>query len=157
MNRMACDAGFADELEEWWDGLTAEEQESARACVKLLDSSGIRKIDAMSGQIGPALQDPDRKPQKPDHISQRDWNDAEIPEWTAEDFAAARPLKEVHPELAEWSAARRRGQRGPQKAPVKVALKLRVDPDVIEAYKSTGRGWQTRMNDALRRGIKQGA
>lgn len=33
----------------------------------------------------------------------------------------------------------------------KKLLTLRLDPDVIEHYKATGEGWQTRMNDALRK------
>jgi uncharacterized protein (DUF4415 family) len=33
----------------------------------------------------------------------------------------------------------------------KKLLTLRLDPDVIEHFKSAGDGWQTRMNDALRR------
>jgi uncharacterized protein (DUF4415 family) len=96
-----------------------------------------------------------RKRKKPDHISQKDWDAAEIPEWTDEDFARARPTKEVLPPgVYNALVARRRGQRGPQKAPTKVALKLRIDRDILAAYKSKGRGWQTRMNDALRRGLK---
>ena len=97
-----------------------------------------------------------KHPKKPDHISQQDWDDLDIPEWTAEDFAKARPVREMHPELAEWSAEkRRRGERGPQKAPVKVPVKLRLDPDVLHAYRATGRGWMTRMNEVLRRGMKE--
>lgn len=32
----------------------------------------------------------------------------------------------------------------------KEATSLRIDKDVLAAYRATGRGWQTRMNDALR-------
>ncbi|QND42973.1 BrnA antitoxin family protein [Rhizobium leguminosarum bv. viciae] len=32
-----------------------------------------------------------------------------------------------------------------------IAISLRIAPDVLEFYKSTGEGWQTRMNDALRK------
>jgi uncharacterized protein (DUF4415 family) len=32
----------------------------------------------------------------------------------------------------------------------KAQMNLRIDTDVIEAYKAQGNGWQTRMNDALR-------
>ena len=41
---------------------------------------------------------------------------------------------------------RRRGQRGPQKAPTKIAVKLRIDPDIVAAYKAKGKGWQAMMN-----------
>ncbi|HMC45691.1 MAG TPA: BrnA antitoxin family protein, partial [Caballeronia sp.] len=32
----------------------------------------------------------------------------------------------------------------------KLPIKLRIDPDVVDAYKAQGEGWQTRMNAALR-------
>ena len=76
------------------------------------------------------------------------------PEWTRERIRRARPAAELFPDLVAYSKKRHRGQRGPQKKPVKVALKLRIDPDVIDAYKSGGPGWQTRMNEVLRRGIE---
>jgi uncharacterized protein (DUF4415 family) len=72
-------------------------------------------------------------------------------EATAEDFARARPAKEVLPPNI-YEAARRRGQRGPQREPKKVPISLRVDQDVVEAYAATGKGYQVRMNEALRRG-----
>jgi uncharacterized protein (DUF4415 family) len=30
----------------------------------------------------------------------------------------------------------------------------RYSPDVLEAFKATGQGWQARMNDALREWLK---
>jgi uncharacterized protein (DUF4415 family) len=33
----------------------------------------------------------------------------------------------------------------------KIVTTLRLDPDVIEAYKATGDGWQARMNADLRK------
>ena len=76
-------------------------------------------------------------------------------EWTTEEFAEARPASEVLPRgLYEAAVKRRRGQRGPQKAPVKKAITLRIDPDILARYKATGPGWQSRMNDALRRSLE---
>lgn len=40
--------------------------------------------------------------------------------------------------------------------PGKVAVSLRIDRAVLEAYKATGRGWQTRMNDALVAAMRDG-
>lgn len=91
---------------------------------------------------------------KPDHITQKDWVAVESPPLTETELASLRPLRQADPELAEWSEKRRRGQRGKQKAPTKVATALRIDPDVLDAYKATGRGWNARMNDALRKGIE---
>ncbi|PZO74140.1 MAG: hypothetical protein DI640_07075 [Sphingomonas taxi] len=71
----------------------------------------------------------------------------ENPEWTEEDFARARPASEVLPPEVVALLVRR---RGPQAAPTKKAVTLRLDPDVVEKFKATGRGWQTRINNALR-------
>ena len=35
----------------------------------------------------------------------------------------------------------------------RVAVDLRLDPDVLDAWKATGPGWQTRVNDALRAAV----
>jgi uncharacterized protein (DUF4415 family) len=52
-------------------------------------------------------------------------------------------------------AERRRGRPvGSRKATSKVAVKLRLDPDVVEALRATGDGWQTRVNDTLRATLK---
>jgi uncharacterized protein (DUF4415 family) len=79
--------------------------------------------------------------------TQEDWDEvADNPEWTEEDFDKARPLAEVLPELAEsW----RRTHKA-QKAPTKKLISLRLDRDVIEHFRAQGRGWQTRINEALR-------
>ncbi|MFJ4292295.1 BrnA antitoxin family protein [Cupriavidus sp. NPDC089707] len=45
---------------------------------------------------------------------------------------------------------RRRGRPAKPAGERKVNQTLRIDPEVLEAYKATGTGWQTLMNDALR-------
>ena len=42
----------------------------------------------------------------------------------------------------------RRGR--PKSEQRKMAITVRYDAEVINAFKLTGRGWQTRMNDALK-------
>ncbi len=49
----------------------------------------------------------------------------------------------------------RRG-RGPQKAPTKVSTTLRIDADVLAFFRALGPGYQTRMNEALRRVKERG-
>ncbi len=71
----------------------------------------------------------------------------ENPEWTDEMIAEARPASEVLPPEVAALLVRR---RGPQAAPTKKAVTLRLDPDVLDKFKSTGPGWQSRMNEALR-------
>jgi uncharacterized protein (DUF4415 family) len=51
----------------------------------------------------------------------------------------------------EWATARPvRGRGRPAGSGSKVATNIRIDRDILEAFRSTGDGWQTRMNDALR-------
>lgn len=46
-------------------------------------------------------------------------------------------------------AKRRPGQRGPQVAPTKQLVSVRYSPEVLTYFRSTGAGWQSRMNEAL--------
>ena len=41
MNWKACEVEFTDEFGEWWSGLAADEQETVRAYVKLLEDYGV--------------------------------------------------------------------------------------------------------------------
>lgn len=36
----------------------------------------------------------------------------------------------------------------------KTAIKLRIDADIVRYYRNTGPGWQTRINDTLRKATK---
>ena len=49
---------------------------------------------------------------------------------------------------------RGRGQRGPQKAPRKVPTAIRLSPEVAAFFQAGGRGWQTRIDEALREYVK---
>ncbi len=77
--------------------------------------------------------------------------DDDNPEWTEADFAKARPPEEVLPPelLAQFKAT-----RGPQKAPTKVAVSIRLSSDVVAHFKAKGPGWQSRIDDALRKVAK---
>ena len=75
------------------------------------------------------------------------------PEWTEEDFARARPASEVLGPVFMESWRRSRGQRGPQKQPTKQLISLRIDRDIIEKFKSDGPGWQSRLNETLRKAL----
>lgn len=76
--------------------------------------------------------------------------DDENPEWTAEEIRNAKPFLESLPPETLAAVLRYRGQRGPQKEPTKELISLRVDRDVVEAFRASGAGWQTRANEALR-------
>jgi len=66
-------------------------------------------------------------------------------------FERMRPAAEAAPEIVR----RARGQRGAQKSkPVKTLISLRLDPDVVQHFRRGGRGWQSRINQALRKAVK---
>jgi len=57
---------------------------------------------------------------------------------------------------AEFSAAVTKKRAGrPVSATHKTPLSLRLSDDVVEFFKSTGKGWQTRINEALREYVKE--
>jgi len=78
--------------------------------------------------------------------------DDEIPEMAAADFAAAKSLKKDMPSVVE---AMKRGRGRPKSENPKARVSLRLDPMVVAAYKSTGEGWQSRINDVLARALPQ--
>jgi|HubBroStandDraft_2_1064218.scaffolds.fasta_scaffold264594_2 uncharacterized protein (DUF4415 family) len=78
--------------------------------------------------------------------------DSENPEWTAEDFRRAKPFAEMFPDLVE-GARRLRGR--PRAEHPKVQVTLRLDPEVVSAFKEEGRGWQGRINETLVRAVKR--
>ena len=49
----------------------------------------------------------------------------------------------------------RRGKRGLQKAPTKKLVSLRLSPEVIDHFKSSGPGGQTRIDSTLLESIKR--
>ncbi|MDE1146428.1 MAG: BrnA antitoxin family protein [Azospirillaceae bacterium] len=54
------------------------------------------------------------------------------------------------PEVTDWSGAK----RGMFYRPVKTALSLRLDADVVDWFRRQGDGYQTRINAALREYIQ---
>jgi uncharacterized protein (DUF4415 family) len=80
-----------------------------------------------------------------------DTPDAENPEWTKEDFKNSIRLKDLPPSVQRAIA---NIKRGPQQAPTKVAISIRLSADVAAGLRATGAGWQTRADEALRSWLK---
>jgi len=59
-----------------------------------------------------------------------------------------RPLSKEEMREGMAAIAKKRGR--PSGSGIKDQVALRVDRDVLAAFRATGPGWQTRMNDALR-------
>lgn len=73
--------------------------------------------------------------------SQTDWHDPDdVPDLTSPEWSGALDEAPV--------------RRGRPKSPApKVATTLRLDPDVVDHFRAGGPGWQTRINNALRRAV----
>lgn len=74
--------------------------------------------------------------------------DADNPEWTREKLARSLRFDQLPEELQRVLGGRK---RGPQKAPKKTLISLRLSSDVLSALRATGKGWQSLVDDALRR------
>jgi uncharacterized protein (DUF4415 family) len=85
---------------------------------------------------------------EPGHgFTKEDWNEvSDNPALTDERLAGMRPFAEIFPDLAESI----KHTRGKQKTPTKQLVSIRLDRDVVAAFKATGDGWQRRINDVLR-------
>lgn len=77
--------------------------------------------------------------------------DDEAPEWTDEDFARARPAAEVLPEIFGDAVAQEmlkpRGR--PRLEHPKERINIRLSHEVVDHFKSTGQGWQSRIDSVL--------
>lgn len=84
--------------------------------------------------------------------TQQDWDEvSDNPELTDAEIADLKPGHEGLPP-AVFAALVNRGGR-PKSEIRKVSVTIRLDPHIVEAFKATGAGWQTRMNDALARAV----
>ena len=81
--------------------------------------------------------------------------DGEVRELTSDDFKNAIPFSAL-PESLQ-TTLRGLKPRGKQGSPTKISTTVRFDADVLAAFKSTGIGWQTRMNEALKEWLREHA
>lgn len=77
-------------------------------------------------------------------------SDPDNPEVTEAELKEFRPFREVFPDLAE-AIDRKLGR--PKAESPKKAISIRLDQEVIDRFKATGDGWQSRMNEALRKAV----
>lgn len=75
-------------------------------------------------------------------LTQADYDD--IPELTADDFKRGT----FHVNGVPLSRGR------PKSETPKTAVSLRLDPDIVAHFRRSGRGWQSRINDVLRKAAK---
>jgi uncharacterized protein (DUF4415 family) len=78
--------------------------------------------------------------------------DDDNPEWTAADFARARPITDFPALAAAFpNGAKPRGRPKGSTTSEKSLVSLRIDNDVLERFRAGGPGWQRRLNEALRK------
>jgi uncharacterized protein (DUF4415 family) len=92
----------------------------------------------------------DLRPEEEARIQQGIAEDPDNPELTTKELASMRPFREVFPEMTanmeEAVASRDAGADAG-----KIAVTLRLDPDVVEAFKASGDDWRNRMATELRK------
>jgi uncharacterized protein (DUF4415 family) len=76
--------------------------------------------------------------------------DEDNPEWTEEDFARARPASELPPRILA-AFPKTAARIGRPSGSAKQAVSIRLDKEVLEKFRATGPGWQSRINDVLKR------
>jgi uncharacterized protein (DUF4415 family) len=84
---------------------------------------------------------------KPKIIMPSDAEEAEINRGIAADPDTFVPSDE------QFAQMKRRGGR-PKMAQPKISVTVRYDAEVVESFRASGEGWQTRMNNALRDWLK---
>lgn len=75
--------------------------------------------------------------------------EGEMRELTAADFSKMKPVTALP--RTEQEMLRKLGERGKQVAPTKRLVTLRLSASVLEHFKAAGPGWQTRIDETLRR------
>jgi uncharacterized protein (DUF4415 family) len=80
-------------------------------------------------------------------------SDPDAPEVTPEQTAKAKSFAKAFPALAETMRKNLGGR--PRSASPKVPVSIRLDQDVIAKFKATGPGWQSRINEVLRKSATQ--
>ena len=79
----------------------------------------------------------------------------EMPEWTEDQISRAELAsggKVIRPANGTLTKPGR-----PRKSDAKVSIHLRLSPEVIAHFRARGPGWQTRIDEALRKAAKLGA
>ncbi|MGE4241467.1 BrnA antitoxin family protein [Ramlibacter sp.] len=70
----------------------------------------------------------------------------DVRELTAADLKRFRPAREALPAGLQAKL----GVRGPQRAPIKERITIRLSPEVVQRFRETGDGWQARVDAALK-------
>jgi uncharacterized protein (DUF4415 family) len=83
-------------------------------------------------------------------------DEGEVRELTEEDFAHAVPFSQL-PKSLQSKLRSLKKLRGRQKSPTKQRISIRLSPEVVSKFRATGKGWQSRIDEALQDWLKRHA
>ena len=84
---------------------------------------------------------------KPSYISKKEWDSVNSPPLTDGMLSDMKPVQKSKPDIPPRV-------RGPQKHPTKIPVSIRLNQEIVEHFKSQGKGWQTKINNVLRTYVK---
>ena len=76
--------------------------------------------------------------------------EGEVRELSATDMKSFRAVNDVLPATLRAKL----NVRGPQKAPTEERITIRLSPEVVQPFRATGEGWQTRVDAAFKDWLK---
>ena len=79
--------------------------------------------------------------------------DLEDFEWTAAELKASKKINSLPKSLQQKLASRK--TRGAQTAPTKISTTIRLSSEVVESFRATGAGWQTKIDLALKQWLEE--
>ena len=79
--------------------------------------------------------------------------DTEDFEWTAAELKASKKINSLPKSLQQKLALRK--TRGAQTAPTKISTTIRLSSEVVESFRATGAGWQTKIDLALKQWLEE--
>jgi uncharacterized protein (DUF4415 family) len=79
--------------------------------------------------------------------------DPEDFEWTAAELKASKKINSLPKSLQQKIASRK--TRGPQVAPTKISTTIRLSSEVVQSFKATGAGWQSKIDFALKQWLEE--
>ena len=78
--------------------------------------------------------------------------DPEDFEWTTAEIKASKKINSLPKTLQQKIASRK--TRGPQISPTKISTTIRLSSEVLESFKATGAGWQSKIDLALKQWLE---
>ena len=89
--------------------------------------------------------------------TKEDWDAVDSPPLTDEELARMRPAREVLPPevFRALEEASRRARGRPKIEAPKVAVTLRLEPEVLEKFKAKGKDWRNAMAEELKKASRR--